>query len=52
MWLSFPALFGPRLDGSYIAQHPDILMKEGRHHHLSIMIGTTSHEGGFVTFRK
>ncbi|KAK8396512.1 hypothetical protein O3P69_005512 [Scylla paramamosain] len=48
-WLSFPLLLGPRVDGQYLPEHPNFLMKEGRHKRVDLMTGITQDEGALFT---
>lgn len=44
-----PVLLGPRVDGVFLPEDPALLIKEGRHHHVPLMSGVTTHEGAMTT---
>ncbi|XP_066943773.1 juvenile hormone esterase-like [Macrobrachium rosenbergii] len=49
-WNFNPVLLGPRVDGDYLPDGPEVLTKEGRYNKVHLMSGVTSHEGGLCTF--
>ncbi|XP_064094477.1 esterase SG1-like [Macrobrachium nipponense] len=51
-WNFNPVLLGPRVDGDYLPDAPEVLTKEGRYNKVNLMSGVTSHEGGLFTFRE
>ncbi|XP_066972807.1 juvenile hormone esterase-like [Macrobrachium rosenbergii] len=44
-----PFYFAPRVDGDYIPADPVQLVKEGRYHHVPIMMGINRDEGSLVS---
>lgn len=49
-WNFNPVLLGPRVDGDYLPEEPEILVKEGRYNKVNLISGVTSHEGGLFVF--
>ncbi|KAK8732128.1 hypothetical protein OTU49_007197, partial [Cherax quadricarinatus] len=49
-WRYLPILLGPRVDGDFLPDDPEVLARDGRHKKVDIISGITSHDGGaFVT---
>lgn len=44
-----PIIFGPRVDKDFIPDNPYRLVKEGRHQHVDVISGVTSHEGSLFS---
>ncbi|XP_068234043.1 juvenile hormone esterase-like [Palaemon carinicauda] len=44
-----PFYFAPRVDGDYIPADPVQLVKEGRYHHVPIMMGINRDEGSLIS---
>ena len=49
MWNTFPAIFGPIVDGTFIPGTPEFLLKEKRHKRLDMIIGINKDEGSYWT---
>ncbi|XP_027208907.1 juvenile hormone esterase [Penaeus vannamei] len=48
-WFLSPLFFLPRVDGDFMPEDPNVLLREGRHQHVDLMSGVTAHEGAFGT---
>ncbi|XP_064096919.1 venom carboxylesterase-6-like [Macrobrachium nipponense] len=44
-----PFVFAPRVDGDYIPGEPVTLVKEGRYHHVPMMMGSNRDEGALLS---
>ncbi|CAL4122338.1 unnamed protein product, partial [Meganyctiphanes norvegica] len=44
-----PLVFGPRVDGEFLPERPEVLLKKGRFNKVPIMTGTTRDEGAIST---
>ncbi|XP_076048048.1 carboxylic ester hydrolase-like isoform X1 [Oratosquilla oratoria] len=44
-----PMVMSPRVDGTYLPERPEILLKKGHFSRVPIMSGISSHEGGLST---
>ena len=45
----FPIKTAPFVDGNFLEEHPAVLLKEGRHADVDIMIGVTKDEGAWIS---
>ncbi|XP_042883565.1 venom carboxylesterase-6-like [Penaeus japonicus] len=44
-----PMILGPRVDKDFVPDNPYRLVKEGRHQHVDVISGVTSHEGSLFS---
>ncbi|CAL4086994.1 unnamed protein product, partial [Meganyctiphanes norvegica] len=49
VWAFFPILFGPRIDGDWLPDYPEVLLKEGKHHNVDILSGIMKNDGALFT---
>ncbi|XP_069187881.1 juvenile hormone esterase isoform X2 [Procambarus clarkii] len=49
-WLIAPLPLRPRVDGDFLPDKPEILLRERRYNPVDIIIGTTSHEGMLIGY--
>lgn len=47
-WHTFPNHMSPRIDGFFLPDEPQKMLREGRHNHVDILTGTTKDDGAFV----
>nr|XP_053646150.1 uncharacterized protein LOC128698080 isoform X2 [Cherax quadricarinatus] len=45
-WRYLPLLLGPRVDGDFLPDDPEVLARDGRHKKVDIISGIMSHDGG------
>lgn len=39
---------GPRVDGDFLPDDPEALLREAKHAHVDVLSGVTANEGAFV----
>ncbi|XP_042880557.1 juvenile hormone esterase-like [Penaeus japonicus] len=49
-FLHVPLVMGPRVDGDFLPDDPEVLLKEGRHKEVDLISGITAHDGGLFAF--
>ncbi|XP_047472574.1 esterase E4-like isoform X1 [Penaeus chinensis] len=49
-FLHVPLVMGPRVDGDFLPDEPEVLLKEGRHKKVDLISGITAHDGGLFAF--
>ena len=49
MWSHLPVIFGPYVDGKYIPESPEFLLKLGRHKRVDMIIGINRDDGSLLT---
>ncbi|XP_063592301.1 juvenile hormone esterase-like [Penaeus indicus] len=49
VWFLTPLFFVPRVDGDFLPDDPNVLLREGRHQHVDLISGVTAHEGALGT---
>ncbi|XP_037784828.1 venom carboxylesterase-6-like [Penaeus monodon] len=47
-WFLFPVRMGPRVDGDFLPDDPEALLREAKHAHVDVLSGVTANEGAFV----
>lgn len=47
-FLHLPLVMGPRVDGDFLPDEPEVLLKEGRHKGVDLVSGVTAHDGGLI----
>nr|XP_053646160.1 carboxylic ester hydrolase-like [Cherax quadricarinatus] len=45
-WRYLPIMLGPRVDGDFLPDDPEVLVRDGRHKKVDIISGINSHDGG------
>ncbi|XP_045127765.1 juvenile hormone esterase-like [Portunus trituberculatus] len=48
-WYGLPLTVAPRVDGSFLPNHPAILIRSGHYNNVDMIIGTVQDEGNLVT---
>ncbi|XP_063590805.1 venom carboxylesterase-6-like [Penaeus indicus] len=46
-WFLFPMRMGPRVDGDFLPDDPEVLLRDARHAHVDVLSGVTANEGAF-----
>ncbi|XP_047476081.1 neuroligin-4, Y-linked-like [Penaeus chinensis] len=47
-WFLFPMRMGPRVDGDFLPDDPEVLLRDAKHAHVDVLSGVTANEGAFV----
>lgn len=46
-WFLFPMRMGPRVDGDFLLDDPELLLREAKHARVDVISGVTANEGAF-----